>query len=187
MADMTQILNDFKANNQKSIDSLKREFTKVRTGKASASILENVRVNYYGQLSPLNQMATVSTPDARTILVAPWDATALADIEKAIIQSEIGFHPQNDGKVVRISIPALTEERRKELTKVVSRMGEDAKVAVRQHRKDSNEGVKNLEKQKMLSEDDSKKQQELIQKLTDEATKLIEDLVAKKTSDIMTI
>ena len=187
MADAAHILTEFKANNQKAVDALKREFTKVRTGKASASILENIRVNYYGQLSPLNQMATVSTPDARTIVIAPWDATALGDIEKAIIQGEIGFHPQNDGKVVRISIPALTEERRKELTKVVSRMGEDAKVAIRQHRKDSNEAIKGLEKQKSLSEDDSKKEQEQVQKFTDEATKLVDDLVAKKTSEIMTI
>ena len=187
MADATEILNEFKTNNQKAVDSLKREFTKVRTGKASASILENIRVNYYGQISPLNQMATISTPDARTIVIAPWDATALADIEKAIIQGEIGFHPQNDGKVVRISIPALTEERRKELTKVVSRMGEDAKVAIRQHRKDANEAIKGLEKGKSLSEDDSKKQQETVQKVTDEATKLVEDLVTKKTAEIMTI
>lgn len=187
MSNPTEVLNALKASNQKAFDALKREFSKVRAGKASASILDNVRVNYYGTLTPLNQMSTVSTPDARTIVVAPWDATALADIEKAIIQAEIGYHPQNDGKIVRISIPPLTEERRKELTKVVNRLGEEAKIAIRQHRKDGNEAIKNLEKAKALSEDESKKQQEQIQKVIDEATKSVDELVSRKTAEIMTI
>ncbi len=186
-ATIESILNDFKTNNQKTMDALKRELGQVRAGKATPALLESVRVSYYGNLSPLNQIATVSTPDPRTLVIAPWDTTALPEIEKAINQSNLGLTPQNDGKIIRLNIPALTEERRKELVKHISKMSEESKVAVRQHRKTANEGMKALEKDKKLSEDDSKKQLDVIQKLTDEATKVIDDLVAKKNSEVMTI
>src|SRR5665213_699791 len=163
MATIDSILSEFKASNQKSLDALKRELSRIRAGKASPAILENIRVSYYGQVSPLNQIGTVSTPDARTILIAPWDASVLGEIEKVINQSDLGLNPQNDGKVIRINIPALTEERRKELVKVVNKVGEEGKVAIRQNRKLANEGIKSLEKAKEISEDDSKKQQEVIQ------------------------
>jgi ribosome recycling factor len=181
------VLTEFKTNNQKSIEALKRDLSRIRAGKASPAILDGIRVSYYGQTSPLNQIGTVSTPDARTIVIAPWDASILGEIEKQINQADLGVNPQNDGKIIRINIPPLTEERRKELAKVVSKAGEEGKVAVRQHRKLANEAVKSLEKAKTISEDDSKRQQEAVQKITDEATKLIDDIVAKKTSDIMTI
>lgn len=187
MSTVDQINSEFKSANLKSLDALKRDLARIRAGKASPSILEGVRVSYYGQISPLNQIGTVSTPDARTIVIAPWDASILGEIEKAINQSDLGLNPQNDGKVVRINIPPLTEERRKELTKVVARLGEDCKVAVRQNRKNANEGIKGLEKAKSLSEDDAKRQLEQIQKLTDESVKSIDEILDKKTKEIMTV
>ncbi len=187
MSTVDTILNEFKANNVKSMEAFKRDLSRIRAGKANPAILESIRVAYYGQVSPLNQIGTVSTPDARTILIAPWDASILGEIEKAINQSDLGLNPQNDGKVVRINIPALTEERRKELVKIVNKLGEEGKVAVRQHRKVANEAIKGLEKGKALSEDDSKRQQETVQKLTDDAVKAIDDVLTKKTAEIMTI
>ncbi|MDB5036956.1 MAG: frr [Bacteriovoracaceae bacterium] len=187
MATVDSVLSEFKASNQKSLEALKRDLSRIRAGKANPAILENIRVSYYGQISPLNQIGTVSTPDARTILIAPWDASILGEIEKAINQSDLGLNPQNDGKVVRINIPALTEERRKELSKIVNKTGEEGKVAIRQNRKVANEAIKGLEKEKEISEDDSKKQQEAIQKITDETVKSIDDILGKKTAEIMTI
>jgi ribosome recycling factor len=181
------ILAELKASNQKSMEALKRDLARIRAGKASPAILEGIRVSYYGQLSPLNQIGTVSTPDARTIVIAPWDASVLGEIEKSINQADLGVNPQNDGKVIRINIPALTEERRKELSKVASKLGEEGKVGVRQHRKVANEAIKALEKAKSLSEDDSKRHQETVQKVTDDAVKAIDDVITKKTGEIMTI
>ncbi len=187
MSSVDQVLTEFKNANLKSMDSLKRELSRIRAGKANPSILESVKVSYYGQVSPLNQIGTVSSPDARTLMIAPWDTSILGEIEKAINQSDLGLTPQNDGKVVRINIPALTEERRKELGKVVSRLGEEGKVAIRQNRKNANEAIKALEKAKALSEDESKRQLEAIQKITDEGTKQIDDVLEKKTKEIMTV
>jgi ribosome recycling factor len=182
-----EVVKIFKDGNAKSLDSLKRELARIRAGKATPALLEGIKVSYYGQVSPLNQVGNVSSPDARTLVIAPWDASLLPEIEKAINQSDIGLNPQNDGKIIRLNIPALTEERRKELSKMVSKIAEEAKVAVRQHRKVANDGIKSLEKAKTLSEDDSKKQQDNIQKITDDAIKQIDDVAAKKTSEIMTI
>jgi ribosome recycling factor len=187
MSTAQNVINEFKTHNQKSLDALKRELSRIRAGKASPALLESIRVSYYGQVSPLNQIGTVSTPDARTIVIAPWDTTVLAEIEKAINHSDLGLNPQNDGKVVRINIPALTEERRKELVKVVNKAGEEGKVGIRQNRKTANEAIKNLEKSKALSEDESKREQDSIQKITDDAVKTIDDVVTKKTAEIMTI
>lgn len=187
MSEAEAVITQFKGSNQKTMDALKRDLGRVRAGKASPALLESVRVSYYGQTSPLNQIGTVSTPDARTILIAPWDTSILSEIEKAINHSDLGLHPQNDGKVIRINIPALTEERRKELSKVVSKIGEEGRVAIRQNRKVANEAIKALEKAKKLSEDDSKRQSETVQKITDDAIKVIDDVLAKKTAEIMTI
>jgi ribosome recycling factor len=187
MAGPDAVIQEFKTANQKSLESLKRELTRVRAGKATPSLLEGIRVNYYGQNSPLNQIGTVSTPDARTLVIAPWDASILSEIEKAINHSDLGLTPQNDGKIIRINIPALTEERRKELSKVVSKMGEESKVAVRQNRQKANDTIKQLEKAKELSEDLSKRNHEQIQKLTDEAIKQVDDILAVKTKEIMTV
>jgi len=181
------VMKAFKEANAKTLEALKKDLARVRAGKANPALLEGVKVSYYGQSSPLNQIGNISTPDARTIVIAPWDTSILGDIEKALNQSDIGLTPQNDGKVIRLNVPALTEERRKDLVKQVNKMAEDSKVSVRQNRQKANEGIKALEKSKELSEDDSKKQQEQVQKVTDEATKEVEGVVTKKTQEIMTI
>ncbi len=178
-------MKPLKETNDKALESLKRDFSRVRAGKASASLLDGLKVMAYGQSSPLNQVGSVSTPDARTIVISPWDKSILGEIEKAIIGSDIGLNPQNDGKIIRLSIPALTEDRRKELVKIVNKTGEDAKVSLRQNRKVANELVKAKEKE--ISEDEVKRFLELIQKSVDEATKAVDDLIAIKTKDIMTI
>jgi len=181
------VLKSLKEENSKTVENLKRDLARVRAGKATPALLEGVKVSYYGQSSPLNQIGNVSTPDARTIVIAPWDASILGEIEKAINQSDLGLNPQNDGKIIRLSIPALTEERRKDLVKQVNKMAEESKVSTRQHRQKANEAIKALEKGKSLSEDDSKRHMETVQKSTDEATKNIDEIVTKKTQEIMTI
>lgn len=187
MSSVEEIINNLKEHNQKSIENLKKELNRVRAGKATSSLVEGVRVQAYGSQSPLNQVSSISIPDARTIVISPWDKTLLPEIEKAIIASDLGLAPQNDGKIIRLNIPPLTEERRKDLVKLVNRTGEEAKVALRQNRKNANEAIKSMEKGKQLSEDDAKKQLDQIQKLTDEATASVDDLIEKKTKDIMTI
>jgi len=171
----------------KSIQSLKGELAKVRTGRASTALVDTVHVDYYGSNVPLNQVANVTTPDARTIMIAPWEAGTLGAIEKAILAANIGLTPQNDGKVIRISVPAMTEERRKEMVKLIKKMGEETKVAIRNHRRDGNEEIKKAEKAKTVSEDEGKKSQELIQKKTDEKVKEVDTVVAGKEKEIMTI
>ncbi|MEA3435916.1 MAG: ribosome recycling factor, partial [Thermodesulfobacteriota bacterium] len=133
------IYQETKDNMGKSIDALKNEFNKVRTGRASLTILDGIRVDYYGTLTPLNQMATLAVPESRLITIQPWDVSVIKEIEKAILKSDLGLTPSNDGKIIRISIPPLTEERRKELVKVINKMSEDHKIAVRNIRRDSNE------------------------------------------------
>ena len=171
----------------KSIQSLKGELAKVRTGRASTALVDPVNVDYYGSPVPINQVANVTTPDARTIQISPWEAGTIGAIEKAILAANIGLTPQNDGKVIRISLPQMTEERRKELAKQVKKMGEESKVALRAHRRDGNEEVKKQEKDKVLSEDDAKKAMELIQKKTDEKTAEVDKIVAAKEKEILTI
>lgn len=171
----------------KSIQSLKGELAKVRTGRASTALVDTVHVDYYGSNVPLNQVANVTTPDARTIQVSPWEAGTLGAIEKAILAANIGLTPQNDGKVIRIPLPPLTEERRKDMVKLVKKMGEETKIAVRNHRRDGNEELKKLEKAKSLSEDDAKKAMELVQKKTDEKVAEVDKVIAGKEKEIMTI
>jgi ribosome recycling factor len=187
MSDIATVMSQLKADNQKTMDSLNKDLSRVRAGKASAQLLDGIRVSAYGQLSPLNQVASVSTPDARSIVISPWDKSVMGEIEKAINQSDLGLNPQNDGKVIRLNIPALTEERRKELVKMVNKSGEDAKVSLRQHRKTANESIKKMEKDKLCSEDDSKRFQEDVQKETDQFVKQIDSVLEKKTKDVMTI
>lgn len=171
----------------KSIQSLKGELAKVRTGRASTALVEPVHVDYYGSSVPLNQVANVTTPDARTIQISPWEAGMIGAIEKAILAANIGLTPQNDGKVIRIPLPAMTEERRKEMVKLVKKMGEETKVAVRNHRREANDEVKKQEKAKTLSEDDAKKALDLVQKKTDEKIAEVDKVVAGKEKEIMTI
>lgn len=171
----------------KSIQALKAELAKVRTGRASTALVDTVHVDYYGSSVPLNQVANVTTPDARTIQVSPWEAGMIGAIEKAILAANIGLTPQSDGKVVRIPLPPLTEERRKEMVKLVKKMGEETKIAVRNHRRDGNEELKKLEKAKTLSEDDTKKAMDLVQKKTDEKVAEVDKVIAGKEKEILTI
>src|SRR3954471_6792418 len=152
-----QIVDSMSQNMDKTIQALKAELVKVRTGRASTALVDSVQVDYYGSNVPVNQVANVTTPDARTIQIAPWEGNMLGAIEKAILAANIGLTPQNDGKVVRIPLPQMTEERRKELVKLVKKMGEETKVAVRNQRRDANEEIKKQEKAKTVSEDDAKK------------------------------
>jgi ribosome recycling factor len=171
----------------KSIQSLKGELAKVRTGRASTALVDTVHVDYYGSNVPLNQVANVTTPDARTIMIAPWEAGTIGAIEKAILAANLGLTPQSDGKVVRISVPAMTEERRKELVKLVKKMGEETKVAIRNHRRDGNEEIKKQEKAKTVSEDEAKKATDLVQKKTDEKVSEVDKVIAGKEKEILTI
>ena len=170
-----------------ALEALKHEFSTVRTGRASMSLVDDVRVDYYGTPSPLSQVATLSLPDGRTIAIAPWESKMLGPIEKAILKSDIGVTPTNDGKVIRIIMQPLTEERRKELVKKCKKMAEDAKVAVRNVRRDSNEALKKAEKDKAITEDELKRSEEETQKMTDDFIKRIDEALAHKEKEIMEV
>ncbi|GAA4338077.1 ribosome recycling factor [Pigmentiphaga soli] len=171
----------------KSIETLKASLSKIRTGRAHAGILDHVHVEYYGSQVPLSQVANLSLIDARTISVQPWEKKMAQVIEKAIRESDLGLNPQSMGELIRVPMPALTEERRRELTKVVRGEGEDAKVAVRNLRRDANEQLKKLVKEKEISEDDERRAQDDVQKLTDRYVAEIDKLVAQKEAEIMTV
>ncbi|BCR05465.1 ribosome-recycling factor [Desulfuromonas versatilis] len=171
----------------KSVDALKKDFTKVRTGRASTTLLDEVRVDYYGTPTPLNQVGTLSVPEPRLITIQPWEKNLIPEIEKAILKSDLGLNPSSDGQLIRIIIPALTEERRKEMVKLIKRMGEDAKIAVRNARRDGNETMKKLEKDKEISEDELKRGEKEIQELTDEFVKKIDEAIAAKEKEVMEI
>ena len=182
------IYKEARENMGNSITSLKNELKKIRTGRASVGVLDGITVDYYGNMSPLNQVSSLSVPESRLILIQPWDVGMIKEIEKAILKSDLGLTPVNDGKVVRISIPQLTEERRKELVKVVQKICEAHKVAVRNIRRDYNHMIKNLKNDGDISEDDAFKAQENIQKVTDEYILLIEDDIGKeKKKEILEI
>jgi ribosome recycling factor len=172
---------------EKALLALQNELKKVRTGKAQVSMLDNIKVNYYGQATPLNQVAAISTPDAKSFLISPWEASILKEIESSIIKSDIGMTPMNDGKVIRLKVPDLTEERRKDLVKQTKKMVEDARVAIRMARRDANEEVKKALKDKLISEDENKKSETEIQKLTDDYIKKVDAIADEKEKSIMTI
>jgi ribosome recycling factor len=182
-----EIFEDLKDRMGKSIESLKREYSRLRTGRASISLLDGIRVSYYDTPTPLNQMASLAVPEPRLIVIQPWDKTAIEDIEKAILKSELGLTPVNDGKVIRISIPPLTEERRKELVKVARKMSEENKVAIRNIRRDANEMLKDLKKEKEITEDDLYRSQEEVQKATDQYISQVDELCAAKEKEILEI
>jgi ribosome recycling factor len=169
----------------KSIEALNNELKRIRTGRASLSILDAIKVDYYGTLTPLNQMATLAVPESRLITIQPWDVSVIKDIEKSLLKSDLGLTPANDGKLIRISIPPLTEERRKELVKLVHKMGEDYKVSVRNARRDANELIKSLKKDGDISEDDAFKSQEEVQKITDANIKRIDECCQEKEKEIL--
>lgn len=171
----------------KAIESFKKDVSKVRTGRASITLLDDVMVDYYGTPTALNQVATLSVPESRLITVQPWEKKLLPDIEKAIFKSDIGLTPSSDGQIIRLVIPPMTEERRKEMGKMVRKMGEDAKVSARGARRDGNDSMKKLEKNKEISEDDLKRGEKEIQDLTDSYVVKIDELVANKEKEIMAI
>lgn len=180
---MDKTLSDTKARMQKALQTLRDELSKTRTGRASLGVLDGIKVDYYGALTPLNQVAALGTPDARLITIQPWEATLIPEIEKAILKSGIGLNPVNDGKLIRLPIPALTEERRKDIVKNLKKNGEDCKVAIRNVRRDANEALKAAD----LTEDALKKAQNDVQKLTDDFAKQADDAIAHKEKEIMTV
>ena len=179
------IYHETRESMDKSIDSLKNEFKRVRTGRASPSLLDGIRVEYYGTMTPLNQMASLSVPESRLITIQPWDVSVIKDIEKAILKSDLGLTPSNDGKLIRISIPPLTEEGRKQLVKVIYKKSEEHRVAVRNIRRDSNDLLKGLKKDGEISEDDAFRAQDQVQKITDKYIKLIDDVCKEKEKEIL--
>lgn len=170
-----------------AIEMLKKEFSAIRTGRASLALLDGIKVDYYGTPTPLQQLASLSIPESRQIAIQPWEQKIISEIEKAIMKSDLGLTPSNDGKVIRINIPALTEERRKQLVKVTKKNAEDSRIAVRNIRRDINEEIKKLEKEKHLSEDNTKKSLDEIQKLTDTYIKKIDEILMHKEKEIMEV
>lgn len=182
-----KVYKDIEEKMNSSIDVLKRDLNTVRTGRASLSLLDGIKVNYYGNPTPLNQMATLSVPESRLITIQPWDNSVIGEIEKAILKADLGLTPVNDGKLIRISIPPLTEERRKELVKVVKKYAEECKVAIRNIRRDGNDSLKALEKEKEITEDESFKSQGKIQELTDKFIESVDKITDKKEKEILEI
>ncbi|MBN2719526.1 MAG: ribosome recycling factor [Proteobacteria bacterium] len=172
---------------EKTLETLGKELASIRTGRASLAILDGITVEYYGAVSPLNQVATLSIPESRLIVIQPWDPSNIKEIEKAIMRSDLGLTPSNDGKVIRIPIPPLTEERRVQLVKVVKRHGEEGKIAIRNIRRDSIGTAKDFEKEKEISEDDLHRAQDEIQKITDRFIEKVDELIEKKEKDILEI
>jgi ribosome recycling factor len=171
----------------KSIEALKKEFSRVRTGRASISLLDDVRVDYYGTPTPLSQIATLIVPEPRLITIQPWEKKLISDIERAILKADLGLNPASDGVLIRIAIPPLTEDRRKEMVKLIKRMTEDAKVAIRNVRRDANDSLKKLEKDKEISEDELKRGEKEIQDLTDGFVKKTDEVMAVKEKEVMEI
>ncbi len=175
------------AKMDKTIEALKTQFNSVRAGRANAAVLDRISVEYYGAETPIGQIATIASPDARTLTISPWDGTLLKAIEKAIQASDLGINPQNDGKMIRLTFPQLTEERRKDLSKQVKKYGEDAKVAIRNIRRDAVEAARKAQKKGEITEDDLKDQEKTIQDMTDKYIKTIDDQVAAKDKELMAI
>ncbi len=182
---MDAVKKDAEDRMQKALAALERDFGKLRTGRASTSLVDGLKVDYYGTPTPIGQLASVATPDSRTITIQPWDRGSFALVEKAILKSDLGLTPINDGKIIRIGIPPLTEERRKDLVKVARKYSEDSKVAVRNIRRDANDALKKLEKDKVHSEDEIKKAQDSIQKLTDSYIAKVDQKCQTKEKEIM--
>ena len=177
----------YESKMQKSIDSVAADFASVRAGRANASVLDRIMVDYYGSPTPIQQIAAISSPDARTLLISPWDKTAVKGIEKAIQNSDLGINPQNDGASIRLNFPQLTEERRKELVKQIRKYAEAGKVAIRNIRRDAMEAFKKKEKSSEITEDELKQVEKDLQKLTDESCKALDDLLAKKEKELMAV
>ena len=183
------VLKDMEARMTSAIDALGKDFASVRTGRASTALLDPIRVDYYGNPTPINQMASVSTPDARTLVIQPWEASQLKEIEKAITKADLGIQPVNDGKLIRLTMPTPTEERRKQLVKTIGKMAEDARVAVRNVRREANDKLKAMVKDKKapITEDEERRGHDQIQKTTDKFIARVDELLKKKEQEIMSI
>ena len=184
---MKELQKKLQAQMDKTIEALKFEFSTIRAGRANAQMLDKIRVDYYGTPTPINQVGSISVPEPRTLLINPWDKSAMKDIEKAIMNSDLGLNPTNDGDVIRLNIPALTEERRIELTKQAKKASEEFKVRIRNERRDANDKLKKMQKEGEITEDDLKKAQDNVQKMTDKYTKEVDVLLEVKEKDIMAV
>ncbi len=180
-----EILDEMRQKMNKTLQALERELKKIRTGRASAALLEGLKVECYETVMPIEQVASISVPESRLIVVQPWDKSIIGNIEKAILKSDLGLTPMNDGQIIRISIPPLTEERRKELAKLAKREAEECKISIRNHRREANEMFKELKNEKESSEDDFYKAQNEVQKITDEFIEKIHQITAKKEKEIL--
>lgn len=184
---MLEVHKNFEEKMEKSIRVLKEELQSIRAGRANPALLDRITVNYYGSPTPLKQIANISAPESRLLIIQPYDANSISDIERAIIQSDLGINPSNDGKLIRLAIPMLTEERRKQLQKIVKKTGEEIKVAIRNERRDANEKLKKMQKNKELTEDDLKRSEDEVQKMTDSHIKQVDELVSKKEEEILEV
>lgn len=180
-----EILSELHQNMNNTLDALKKQFMKIRTGRASTALLDGIKVNCYDTQMPLDQVASITAPESRLITIKPWDQSIIGEIEKSILKSELGLTPMNDGKIIRISIPPLTEERRKELAKLAKKMAEEGKIAIRNHRREANELFKELKNDKEISEDEMYKSQDEVQKITDEFIKKTDKITAEKEKEII--
>lgn len=180
-----EILSELRDDMTKTAESLKRDFNRIRTGRASTALLDGIRVVAYDTQMPLDQVATISAPESRLIIIQPWDQTIIGDVEKAILKSELGLTPMNDGKIIRIAIPPLTGERRKELAKLARKMAEDNKISIRNHRREANDMLKEMKNDKDISEDEMHKALNEVQKITDEFIKKIDTITAEKEKEIV--
>ena len=184
---LKEIQKDAQTRMNKSIESLRHDLTKVRTGRASTALVDHLKVNYYGSDMPLSQVATITVSDARTLTITPWEKQMVGPVEKAILASDLGLTPNTAGTTIRINMPALTEERRRELTKVVHQEGENAKIAIRNIRRDANQQAKDLLKEKEISEDEERRSDAEIQKITDQAIKAVDEVVKAKEEELMAV
>ena len=180
-----EILSEMRDKMENTIDALKKEFKRIRTGRASTALLEGIKVDCYETQMPLEQVASLSVPESRLITIKPWDQSIIGEVEKSILKSELGLTPMNDGKIIRISIPPLTEERRKELAKLAKKMAEEAKISIRNHRREANELFKELKNEKEISEDEMYKCQDQVQDATNDFTKKIDEVTAEKEKEII--
>ena len=184
---MKLVLTEYEDKMKKSINSFEMDLDGIRAGKANPAVLNKVNVEYYGTPTPISQVADVKASDARTLVITPWDMTIIKAIEKAILVSDIGITPANDGKVIRLAFPQLTEERRRELTKQVAKLSEDAKVALRNIRRDANDKIKAMKKNSEMTEDEAKDSEKGVQDLTDKYVKVVDDITAKKNNELLSI
>jgi ribosome recycling factor len=180
-----EILSEMRQKMERTIEALRKDLSKIRTGRASVALLDGIKVNAYETLMPLEQVSSLSVPESRLITIKPWDQSIIGEIEKSILKSELGLTPMNDGKIIRISIPPLTEERRKELAKMAKKMAEEAKISIRSHRREANEMFKELKNEKEISEDEMYKSQDQTQKATDDFTKKVDEITSEKEKEIV--